>query len=366
LSGPISWCNFEHLFQTGPIMPPRPSDAAYKLLYSSPRMVADLIRGFVPIPWLTGLDERTLVPLPTELVGADLSKSQTDQIWRAQSPDKKGDVLLHLEFQSGSQRILPARMHAYSAQILLREARRLRSGHRHGLPPVVSIVLYNGKRRWRGGTHLAKQCRSLPETPQWSLPQHRFAMIDIGGQDGHRLAKLSSNIAALVMQLERPHQFDDALHILMRLKELLPGDHELRRDNATWYRAVAGDSSIVAPLLDEFVNPKGTAVTLAEKFEKHERRKLERARVEGLREGQRKGLELGQRKGMELGQRKGMELGQRKGSCNTLVTQMAKRFGRIPQDVRKKLEGATDAQIKRWAVKLLDAPTLDDVFKPAR
>jgi hypothetical protein len=80
--------------------------------------------------------------------------------------------------------------------------------------------------------------------------------------------------------------------------------------------------------------------------------------VEGLREGQ--------RKGMALGQRKGMALGQRKGSCNTLVTQMSKRFGRIPQDVRKKLEAATDAQINRWAVRLLDAPTLGDVFKPVR
>ncbi|MEY2621886.1 MAG: hypothetical protein RIT26_1706 [Pseudomonadota bacterium] len=45
---------------------------------------------------------------------------------------------------------------------------------------------------------------------------------------------------------------------------------------------------------------------------------------------------------------------------------MSKRFGRIPQEVREKLEGATDAQINRWAVRLLDAPRLEDVFKPAR
>jgi hypothetical protein len=104
--------------------------------------------------------------------------------------------------------------------ILLREARGLRRGQRQALPPVVSIALYNGKRRWRGDTRLAQQCRKLPETPQWALPQHRFAMIDIRGQDGHRLARLTDNVAALVMQLERPHQYEDAARILLRLKEL--------------------------------------------------------------------------------------------------------------------------------------------------
>lgn len=339
-------------------MPPRPSDAAYKLLYSSPRMVADLVRGFVPIPWLEGLDERTLVPLPTELVGADLKRMQADQVWRAKLPGKKGDVLLHLEFQSGSQRILPARMHAYSGQILLREARRVRGRHRQGLPPVVSVALYNGLRRWRGGTQLVKQCRHLPEAAQWALPQHRFAMIDIRGQDGRRLAKLNDNVAALVMQLERPHQYEDAARIFLRLKELLPNDHELRRDMAIWYRAVAGDSSIVAPLLDEFVNPRGDAVTLAEKFERWERRKLERARVQAKREG----LREGQQKGVKLGLREG----KREGVCHTMVTLMQKRFGSIPKDVRQKLDDASDAQMSRWALRLLDAPTLEDVFKRAR
>jgi hypothetical protein len=94
---------------------------------------------------------------------------------------------------------------------------------------------------------------------------------------------------------------------------LLPTDHELRINIATWYRAMAGDSSIVAPLLDEFVNPKGDAVTLAEKFERAERRKLERARVQGVK--------------------KGLREAQRKGVCNTLVALMRKRFGKVPQDV---------------------------------
>ena len=34
-------------------------DASYKLLFSHPEMVRDLVRGFIPDPWLQGLDFST-------------------------------------------------------------------------------------------------------------------------------------------------------------------------------------------------------------------------------------------------------------------------------------------------------------------
>ncbi|MEY2661602.1 MAG: hypothetical protein RLZZ123_2774, partial [Pseudomonadota bacterium] len=179
-----------------------------------------------------------------------------------------------------------------------------------------------------------------------------------------RLDKLRDNIAALVMQLERPHQYEDAVRLLVRLKELLQADHGLRKDISTWYLAVVGDSSIVAPLLDEFVNPKGTAVTLAEKFEKHERRKLDRVRAEGIKIGKREGISMGKREGISLGKREGLAIGERKGISKTLLTLLRLRFGRIPKGIQQKLSDATEAQIKHWVTRLLNAPTLDDVFQP--
>ncbi len=158
------------------------------------------------------------------------------------------------------------------------------------------------------------------------------------------------------MQLERPHQYEDAVRLLVRLKELLQADHGLRKDISTWYLAVVGDSSIVAPLLDEFVNPKGTAVTLAEKFEKHERRKLDRVRAEGIK--------IGKREGISMGKREGLAIGERKGISKTLLTLLRLRFGRIPKGMQQKLSDATEAQIKHWVTRLLNAPTLDDVFQP--
>ncbi len=44
-------------------------DRGAKLLLSHPRVVKDLLRGFVPEEWLPGIDFDSLRPLPTERLG---------------------------------------------------------------------------------------------------------------------------------------------------------------------------------------------------------------------------------------------------------------------------------------------------------
>ena len=38
-------------------------DSGYKLLFSHPELVADLLRGFVPEPWVAEVDFATLTPV---------------------------------------------------------------------------------------------------------------------------------------------------------------------------------------------------------------------------------------------------------------------------------------------------------------
>lgn len=48
-------------------MPPD-HDASYKLLFSSPELVRDLVLGFIPDAWLHSLDYRTLEKMPGSYV----------------------------------------------------------------------------------------------------------------------------------------------------------------------------------------------------------------------------------------------------------------------------------------------------------
>jgi hypothetical protein len=43
---------------------PQDDDAGYKLLFSTPEVVRDLVLGFIPDAWLHGLDYTTLEKVP--------------------------------------------------------------------------------------------------------------------------------------------------------------------------------------------------------------------------------------------------------------------------------------------------------------
>ena len=69
---------------------------------------------------------------------------------------------------------------------------------------------------------------------------------------------------------------------------------------------------------------------------------LEGFRLEGWRQGRREGRVLGPRA--------------------FIVRQLTRRFGPLPPGVAALIDTSTPLELKRWAVQLLDAPTLDSLF----
>jgi len=65
-------------------MPLRP-DAAYKLLFSTPEIVRDLVAGFIDDPWLRSLDLETLEKVPAEFIGRRLRRRASDVVWRVRT-----------------------------------------------------------------------------------------------------------------------------------------------------------------------------------------------------------------------------------------------------------------------------------------
>ncbi|MBK1720490.1 DUF4351 domain-containing protein [Thiocystis violacea] len=69
---------------------------------------------------------------------------------------------------------------------------------------------------------------------------------------------------------------------------------------------------------------------------------------------------IAQRKGVE----KGVEQGIGQGQARLIQLQLQQRFGALPPEVEARLQGATPEQLERWALRILDAASLDDVFRP--
>nr|WP_242464409.1 DUF4351 domain-containing protein [Thiococcus pfennigii] len=63
---------------------------------------------------------------------------------------------------------------------------------------------------------------------------------------------------------------------------------------------------------------------------------------------------------MEKGIAKGIGTGQ----VRLLRLLIQQRFGAPPPEVEARLQGATLEQLEHWALRVLDAATLDEVFRP--
>ena len=60
---------------------------------------------------------------------------------------------------------------------------------------------------------------------------------------------------------------------------------------------------------------------------------------------------------------KALEQGRLEGEAALLVRMLTRRFGPLSFDVRSRVEEGSEAEFERWAEQVLDAKTLDDVFR---
>ncbi|MDO9225998.1 MAG: DUF4351 domain-containing protein [Pseudomonadota bacterium] len=70
-----------------------------------------------------------------------------------------------------------------------------------------------------------------------------------------------------------------------------------------------------------------------------------------------------ERIGIEKGMQQGMQQGMQEEAGNLLGRQLTRRFGPPSADTHARLKAATLEQLEQWAENILDATTLEDVFK---
>jgi len=83
-----------------------PDDAGYKLLFSAPEVVRDLVLGFIP-------DDSTLEKVPASYVTDDLRRRSDDVVWRVKAGEDWLYLYILIEFQSRVDPFMAVRMLVY-------------------------------------------------------------------------------------------------------------------------------------------------------------------------------------------------------------------------------------------------------------
>ena len=318
---------------------PREDDASYKLLFSAPEVVRDLVLGFIPDAWLHSLDYSTLEKMPGSYITDDLRQRADDVVWRVKADGEWMYLYLLIEFQSSVDSWMAVRIMTYVGLLYQDLIRRSEVPGGKRLPPVLPIVLYNGDAKWTAATDIATLIPKVPGLVAKYLPKLEYLLIDENQYAEADLAELK-NLVAAIIRIEHPENEQALLTLIDLVNELLQGNAELKRTFAIWIRAVLLRQSKDSLVLPKVQDLKELKMTLAERFD------------QWARNYEQKGIE------------KGLEQGIEKGEALLLQRQLTRRFGTLPSDVVGRIAGATAAQLEQWGDRVLDAASLEEVFRP--
>jgi len=264
-------------------------------------------------------------------------------IWRL--PTHAGiEVYLLFEFQSEVDWSMAVRTQIYQGLLWQQviDARELKRGGQ--LPPLLLLVLYNGRKRWEAPTRVKELMALSSDSALWPWqPEVQYYLLDFGAFPRDELSRRRS-LAAFLFRLERPLT-PKALESLLGevscwfLRQ--PNQGRLQRLFGELVRRACAGLGMRVPLSNDFLEMKmrSNLETIGETWKQ-----------EALAEGLSRGL---------------ME-GRAEGKAEALVCLLVEKFGALAPSLRTRIRRAKLATLDRWFKRAIVAPNLSSVFASRR
>ncbi|MEW6753029.1 MAG: Rpn family recombination-promoting nuclease/putative transposase [Candidatus Latescibacterota bacterium] len=337
-------------------------DSSYKSMFSHPRMVADLLSGFVHEPWVSELDLSTLERVAGSYVSDDLRDRYDDIIWRLRWRDRWLYLYLLLEFQSTVDPFMALRILVYVG-LLYQDLVRTRTLTEAGrLPPVLPIVLYNGRPRWTAPEEMADLVEPVPGRLADYQPRLRYLLLEESRYGAESLDVLH-NLAAGLIALETSRRPADAVPAIEAMAQLLraPEHRSLERAIIVWLRRVWAPARVGEAPVPPLEDLQEVKTMLAERVIEWTREWKEQGLAEGRQEGRQEGLAEGLAEGRQEGLAEGLAEGRQEGEAAVLTRLMELRFGQLDESVRRRVAEADAETLLRWTDRVLTADRPEDV-----
>ena len=332
--------------------PPRTiHDATFKTVFGDPRHAAAELKAVLPARVSRHIDWDTLEAAHASLVGTRFKQHHGDLIFHAGLNDgREAMVWLMFEHQSTVDMWMPLRVLELS-QVFWHRWRERNAGVRL-LPAIVPVVVYQGPAPWSAATSLG-ELMDLSEQAVRDFDglgvSCRFVLDDLSTVSDEELSGREMEPYPRLGLVALKYGSDPTLlEALWRyradIRALLATEHGLEQ----WVGLVDYTWNI-NPHVDretyiEFLRPimgqedETTMMTIADKLRAE-------GRDDGVREGRNEGL--------------------REGQSQLVLELLAGRFGSLPRETEERVAKAEMDELKRWAMRLLDAHSLDEVFDPA-
>lgn len=269
-------------------------DGAYRRLFAHPEMVEQLVGFFVDEELASRLDFERMTRWRDETRNTEGAPRRADMLWRVPLKDAEDEeegelvVMVHLEFQSKTEPSMALRMLEYVVGVYVDLAReRSQLVATRSLPPVLPIVLYNGRSAWSAAQDIRELIRvpSALDVLERFVPRMRYVVLD-----AVRLARArageDTGLPGLLFALEAVEGPDDLRLALESLREVTAGEDGLRDSFLAWGYDVLYTRSGLDLTGDEFralleKEDSMFAETVERLFKEKHEEGLEQGRAEG-------------------------------------------------------------------------------------
>ena len=208
----------------------RRHDQSYKLLFSIPLAVEQLIRHFLDTDLADELDFERVEILATERIAAGLVRSHADLLWKIHFRESSRHLLLAIEFQSAADRYMSVRIHYYvAATYHAMTATRPRRGELAPgglLPPTLAVTIYNGQSRWTAHGDIFELIEPVGAWLAGRQPRLRHEVLDLRERACQPLP--NTNVVSWIARLELDSSAESVSHVVREVLKEHPGAEHAR------------------------------------------------------------------------------------------------------------------------------------------
>lgn len=308
-------------------MPTTPHDALFRGIFSQPLQAAELLRHAFP-PGITSLlDFTTIKQEPGSFVDEAMAQHHTDLLFTVRFAGRDIRIYVLFEHQSTVEPRMPLRLLEYMMRIW-----RLTPRGRP-IPVVLPVVLHHSDTGWVAATDFeALFGPDIPTELREFVPRFRFMLDDLSRDSDDLLMHraLSATARLALSALKHARSADDLARFVpdwtQLVREVLREPQGVRALQLVFRYLSHVRGPREAPTLDQIAAPaieEANMQTIAEFYE---------------------------------------EKFTQKGEQKLLLNLLRHRFGELPATTLEKIEAADGSLLERWAVRILGANTLDEVF----
>ncbi|QOR69397.1 Rpn family recombination-promoting nuclease/putative transposase [Ruania alkalisoli] len=333
-----------------------PHDAMFRAVVGVPANAASVLTSVLPAHITGSLDLDGLRLEPGSFVDEEMRQRHTDLLFSTRLNGDPALVYVLVEHQSSPDPLMALRVLDYVTRIWWRhldvgaesddphQPRRTGPGAAaRTLPPVLPVVVYQGRRRWNTPTAMDGLYDAASEQALGSfLPRHQFVLQDLTGVEVEELLAAPLTPAArlaLAMLRFAPRQE----HLAQVLEQFTPDVLDLVRTRADrmftiimeYAYQVSDSPPAQVRRYFEDLGPDAREAYMSNT--------LERGRAEGVAEGVAKGR-------AEQGAR-------------MMTRLLVQKFGPLTSEQTARIESATPDQLEAWVDHLDEATTIDDVLR---